>query len=226
MPTTIEFTSRPGRSFTAKVKDPMNAYADLQIGIVVTEVTSRRYRFVTTEVNKLVWVEVTDGPVNGVGFADLANLNKVGVAEVLDDAYLASIHGKANLIGTGNATVSAPVAPSGLILTPIVIGDDYMAANGRAFIWTVAKPTSFAGTLKCFFGGELNASNKFKVEGTVVDNLNGTLNLVFDLLKEATQNLQCGSYKYSAEVCDSNGVEVTRVHSLEKSVHLVKKFTN
>lgn len=226
MPTTIEFTSRPARSFTAKVMDPMNSYVDLQTAIAVTEVAFRRYRFVTTEVNKLVWVEVTDGPVNGVGFADLANLNKAGVAEVVGDAYLAAIHGKASLLGTGGATVNAPVTASGLILTPIVIGDDYKAANGRAFAWTVAKPTSFTGPLKCYFGAEMNSSNKFRVEGGVTDNLNGTLTLSHDLPKEVTQNLTCGNYKYSVEVCDANGIEVTRVHSLEKSVHLVKKFTN
>ncbi len=226
MPTTVEFTSRPGKSFTAIVKDPMNAYAVLQTGIAVTEVTARRYSFVTSQVNKLVWVEVNDGPVSGVGFADLRNTNSFGVAEVLDDAYLAATYGKANLLGSTNITVTSPVAPTGSISGPIIIGDDYRGTENRAFVWTVPKPNGFvASSSKCYFGAELNSSNKFYVEGLVTDNLNGTISLAFDLLKTNTEGLTCGNYKYSVAVHNAAGVEVTRVHSLDKFVSLVKKFT-
>jgi hypothetical protein len=227
MPTNVEFTSRPGKAFVAVVKDPMNNYAVLQSAIAVTEVSNRRYRFNTTQANKLVWVEVVDGPVSGVGFADLRNLNSYGVAEVLDDAFTAAIHGKTNIIGTGNATISAPVSPTGLLIAPIIIGDDYKAVDNRAFVWTVPKPNSFiAATSKCYFGCELNSSNKFSVEGaTPVDNGNGTITLSFDLLRAVTQDLDCGSYRYSVAVHDANGNEVTRIHSLDKYVAIVRKYT-
>ena len=227
MPTTVEFTSRPDKTFVAVVKDPMNNYAVLQSAIVVTEVAHRRYRFTTNQANRLVWVEVEDGPVSGVGFADLRNLNMYGVAEVLDDAYLAAVYGKSTLIGTGNATISAPVSPTGLLIAPIIIGDDYKAVDNRAFVWTVPKPTSFvAATSKCYFGCELNNANKFTVEGGVpVDNGNGTITLSFDLLRTVTQDLSCGSYRYSVSVHDANGVEVTRIHSFDKYVALVRKYT-
>jgi hypothetical protein len=227
MPTTVEFTSWPSKAFVAVVKDPMNNYAVLQSGITVTQVAYRRYSFTTNQANRLVWVEVEDGPVSGVGFADLRNLNMYGVAEVLGDAYLAATYGKSSLIGTGNATVSAPVPPNGLLIAPIIIGDDYKAVDNRAFVWTVPKPTSFvAATSKCYFGCELNNANKFTVEGGVpVDNGNGTITLSFDLLRTVTQDLSCGSYRYSVSVHDANGVEVTRIHSLDKYVALVRKYT-
>jgi len=42
---------------------------------------------------------------------------------------------------TDAIAVAGPVASTGQITTPIILGDDYLASNGRAFQWTIAAIT-------------------------------------------------------------------------------------
>lgn len=122
------------------------------------------------------------------------------------------------------ASQSGPVASTGTITTPIVIGDDYLAANGRAFQWTIAALTGYAvGTATCKFGGAYK-TNTWLVTGTIADVGSGNWTLSFDLPKTATADLEEGYYSWSVEVISASGTEITRVRS-GRNVLLVDKQT-
>ena len=138
---------------------------------------------------------------------------------------LDTIQAKTDLIGTGSATVSAPVTASGEI-TEIVIGDDYLSSNSRTFDWTVDLPVGFtAGQTSCYFGGQMDRANKWLVQGAVTNVGGGKIKLSFELAKTVTEKLLPGAYDWSVEVRDSNGVEITRVRAKTTSAALVYKQT-
>jgi len=142
------------------------------------------------------------------------------------DNVLSRILSKTDLIGTGSATTSSPVTPTGT-LNEITIGDDYLAIHSRTFEWTVDKPAGFNLTdATCWFGAKLEACQKWLVEGSIVDNGDDTLTLSFELPKTKTKSLKPGNYDWSVAVHDVDGNEVTRVKSGTNSVTLSKKFTS
>lgn len=123
---------------------------------------------------------------------------------------------------TAGFITSAPVAVDGSI-EEIIIGDDYLAANGRAFSWTVDAVQGFVvGDCTCSFGGKYK-DNAWLVTGTITDNGDGTWTLSFNLPDTATANLEPGQYRWSVEVQHS-GVEITRVKS-DCTTKLVEKQT-
>ena len=139
---------------------------------------------------------------------------------------LAAIQSKTDLIGTGSAITNAPVTALGN-LTTIVIGDDYLAANSRAFEWLVDAIPEFAiADCTCWFGGQANGCtvNAWLVSGSA--SVSGTKwKLSFDLPATATQSLDRGSYEWSVAV-HHGGKEVTRVRNKDThKVSLVSKFT-
>ena len=122
------------------------------------------------------------------------------------------------------AAAAGPVASTGQITTPIVIGDDYLAANGRAFQWTIAALTGYVvGTATCKFGGSYK-TNTWLVTGTVTDVGSGNWTISFDLPKASTAALDEGYYSWSVEVMSAGGTEITRVRS-GRNVLLVDKQT-
>lgn len=117
-----------------------------------------------------------------------------------------------------NATIMdvPPVTASGRLRT-LIIGDDYLAANGRALTWTVPAVAGFTvadvvarfgltATLSC---GVYSAT----VTGSVTDNLNGTWRVSIDLPGSATIALLSGDYDYSMTL-QSNGVNITKIQNL------------
>ena len=135
-----------------------------------------------------------------------------------------SIQDKTDLITSGSISSSLPVATDGT-LTEIIIGDDYLAANGRAFEWTVDAPSGFtAATSTCYFGGAYS-THEWLVQGTVTDNGDGTWDLSFDLGRTDTEGLIPSKiYNWSVEVRNALGTEITRVRS-GRQVSLVEKYT-
>ena len=115
--------------------------------------------------------------------------------------------------GLGDTIViSQPVSPGGQITGPIIIGDDYLAANGRAFEWTVGAVAGMAAVdLTAQFGGAHRSKGSWLVEGVVSDNGDSTWNLSFDLPRSATEDCKEGSYEWSVQVTDGSGNEVTTV---------------
>ncbi|MEM1224597.1 MAG: hypothetical protein AAGJ40_02810 [Planctomycetota bacterium] len=114
---------------------------------------------------------------------------------------LQDVSAKTGLIGTGSATVSVPVTASGTIDGPLVIGDDYLAANGRAFEWTisaVAGATVSGST--CKLGFSRGSKGSFAVDGEVTDNGDGTWKLAFDVTNEDSAVLEPGNFDWSVEL--------------------------
>jgi hypothetical protein len=143
---------------------------------------------------------------------------------------LDTIRDKTNLITTGTIASSIPVTASGQIDGPLVVGDDYLSANGRAFIWTVALPSAFViATSTCKFGMEYQdeeGTYSFNVSGTVTDAGSGNVTLTFDVPKATTGTLGPGWYRWSVEIASASGTEVTRVKSSHnKLVEWVEKQT-
>jgi len=112
----------------------------------------------------------------------------------------------------------SPVNADGSIRKMIFIGDDYRAADGRAFQWTV---TTTVAVASCFLGFYKDADNNLIKAGTVADN---GVTLSFDLLKAETQGLEPGEYEYSVEMRDANGIEITPVHSLNGNAKRYARF--
>jgi hypothetical protein len=143
---------------------------------------------------------------------------------------LDTIRDKTNLITTGTIASSIPVTASGQIDGPLVIGDDYLSVNGRAFIWTVALPSAFViATSTCKFGMQYqdeDGTYSFNVTGTVTDAGSGNVTLTFDVPKATTGLLGPGWYRWSVEIASASGTEVTRVKSSHnKLVEWVEKQT-
>jgi hypothetical protein len=117
----------------------------------------------------------------------------------------------------GTVNVSTPVTASGQLASPLIIGDDYLNANGRAFSWTVALPPGFViGSSTCRFGMRYEDDqgvNSFIQTGTVIDAGSGNVTLRIDVAKAVTGLLRPGWYDWSVEIASASGTEITRVKS-------------
>ena len=131
---------------------------------------------------------------------------------------LDEIRDKTALITSGGTVyVSSPVTASGQLTSPLIIGDDYLAANGRRFRWTVALPTGYViATSTARFGMRYEDDegvNSFVATGTVTDATGGNVYLDFDVARTITGTLRPGWYEWSVEIANASGVEITRVKS-------------
>jgi hypothetical protein len=137
---------------------------------------------------------------------------------------LDTIRDKTNLITSTNVSTAGPVTTTGDLRGPILIGDDYLAANGRAFVWTVAAiPGITPGTSTARFGGKYG-STTWLVTGTVTDNGNGTWTLSCDMTRTVSGALVPGVYDWSVEILSNGGTEITPVRS-GKPVAVATKLT-
>ena len=141
------------------------------------------------------------------------------------DLNLAKVANAANAGGV--ITVSQPVSTDGNLIYPIVIGEDYLATNGRAFEWTIPAIAGFSvASSTCTFGGKYVAdaiTHSWLVTGTVSDVGSGQWKLSYNLPKTATQALVAAYYVWSVEIAQS-GTEITRVRA-GKNVQLMEKQT-
>jgi hypothetical protein len=117
----------------------------------------------------------------------------------------------------GTVYVTSPVTATGQLASPLIIGDDYLAANGRRFRWTVELPSGYViGTSTARFGmryEDEQGLNTFVSTGTVTDATGGNVHLDFDVARTVTGTLRPGWYQWSVEVVSGSGVEITRVKS-------------
>jgi hypothetical protein len=151
-------------------------------------------------------------------FRTILGFNSAG--DILDPSsgILDTIRDKTALITAGGTVnVSTPVTATGQLASPLIIGDDYLAANGRRFRWTVALPSGYViGTSTARFGMRYEDDegvNEFIATGTVTDATGGNVHLDFDLAKTVTETLRPGWYQWSVEIVSGSGVEITRVKS-------------
>jgi len=128
----------------------------------------------------------------------------------------------------GTVNVSTPVTATGQLTSPLIIGDDYLAANGRRFRWTVALPSGYViATSTARFGmryEDEQGVNSFIATGTVTDATGGNVHLDFDVAKTVTGILRPGWYEWSVEIVSATGVEITQVKS-GKNVEWQEKQT-
>jgi hypothetical protein len=141
---------------------------------------------------------------------------------------LDQIGDKTNLISAGNVTFAGMVNARGEIDGDIVIGSDYLAANGRAFKWTVTAPTGYSvGTTIVRFGGKHvrnSVTSTWNITGTASDNGNGTWDLSCDMTKVISGALTAGLHHWSVDMVNGSGTEITPVKS-GKLVNVVEKQT-
>jgi hypothetical protein len=142
---------------------------------------------------------------------------------------LDEIRDKTALITSGGTVyVTSPVTATGQLTSPLIIGDDYLAANGRRFRWTVALPSGYViATSTARFGMRYEddeGPNTFVATGTVTDATGENVHLDFDVAKTVTGTLRPGWYEWSVEIVSGSGVEITRVKS-GKNVEWQEKQT-
>jgi hypothetical protein len=117
----------------------------------------------------------------------------------------------------GTVNVTTPVTASGQLASPLIIGDDYLAANGRRFRWTVELPSGYViATSTARFGmryEDEQGINSFIATGTVTDATGGNVHLDFDVAKTVTGTLRPGWYEWSVEIVSASGTRITRVKS-------------
>lgn len=224
---TVEFFAAPSQTMTAKL---FAAGSDTQVAsVTATEATNRKgvytaaytdvaagtYRVLalvgTTPVASW-WVNLTLTTATFVAYEVPLGVFNSGDAT---QATLLQVKAKTDLITAGQVQIVSPVGAGGNITTPIFAGDDYKASNGRAFEWTIDARTGFsAGTATCRFGGSSEETgDSWGVAGTVSDIGGGEWKLSFDLTKAVTSTLSPGFYRWSVELVNPGGDEVTEVYN-------------
>jgi hypothetical protein len=150
----------------------------------------------------------------------------VGYVSV-SSAMLQSIKAKTDLITVGGITYSGPVDPTGKLRATIIIGDDYLAANGRAFKWTVPAINGItpATAISRFAGAHSEGlAYSWNVTGTVTDLSNGQWELSHDMSRGVSGALIPGGYDWSVEITAANSNEVTPVRSGQHAI-AARKFS-
>ena len=162
-------------------------------------------------------------------FRTILGFNSSG--DILDPSsgILDTIRDQTALITSGGTVyVTSPVTATGQLASPLIIGDDYLAANGRRFRWTVELPSGYViATSTARFGMRYEDDegvNSFIATGTVTDATGGNVHLDFDVAKTVTGTLRPGWYQWSVEIVSATGVEITRVKS-GKNVEWQEKQT-
>jgi hypothetical protein len=151
-------------------------------------------------------------------FRTILGFNSAG--DILDPSsgILDEIRDKTALLSNGGTVyVTSPVTATGQLASPLIIGDDYLAANGRRFRWTVELPSGYViATSTARFGMRYEDDegvNSFIATGTVTDATGGNVHLDFDVARTVTGTLRPGWYEWSVEIVSATGVEITRVKS-------------
>jgi hypothetical protein len=159
------------------------------------------------------------------GSTDLSEV--LALLEAMQD-QLDAIEAQTALISDpGTVFAGSAVASNGTI-SEIIIGDTYLAANDRAFHWTVPAPTGLALIdCTCRFGGEAsgNHTGSWEVTGTITDAGSGNWKISFDLDESNTIDCQPGLYMWSAAIHGPAGQKITKVKSRTHKVQLVSKQT-
>lgn len=125
----------------------------------------------------------------------------------------------------GGATAEFSIVSNGQIDSPIVIGDDYLSANSRAFEFTITAIAGMSfGSAACKFGVFHSRKGSFSVSGTVTDAGDDEWLLSFDVPKEKTALLEPGEFDWSVEIsqgaseitCNRNSTDCAKVAVVRK----------
>lgn len=230
----IESVAAQGYAFTASLRNPYAAYASLATGLSVTQVTPGVYRCDTGSLTGVVYVEMTAGALRVVGFANLSSPGANGYSEVFDSLAEAEARGGSDVaddiaeinakIQTGVINIISPVNADGSI-NPLVIGDDYIAAQGRA-IDLFVDPISGLNVVdcSCTFGGEAAHRGSWLVPGVVsLQTVDGQpkWRMRFELAEDDTRDCKPGCYAWGATLQPP----ARRATKITGSVELIESHT-
>lgn len=112
---------------------------------------------------------------------------------------------------------------SGEIVGPIVIGDDYTVANGRAFLIDVELPANTSEGAAFVFTGRhrYRCDMGWSVAGVIGAPVAGIVQIPAELPSSASEGLEAGEYVYTISITDDDGGVVTPVASLDVPVELI-----
>lgn len=135
---------------------------------------------------------------------------------------------KLALIGTGYAVVNSPVSADG-DLVELIKDTDYLAANGRALIWSFDEITGITTSAVGRFGIE-NVDDGTEVyvntTGTVTEPSAGEFQVSFDIPNAALTALTPGNYNWSVEVTEGSvKITIARNRQVRTQVEVVEKQT-
>lgn len=114
--------------------------------------------------------------------------------------------------------VPADGAKAGTIQLPLIIGDDYLATNGRNLSWTVSIPpgTTVAGSsAKLHFVQASGSCTAFEIEitGTITAGASGYAVMSFDMTDTQTATITPGEYFWFVEWIGDAGEVITKVYN-------------
>jgi hypothetical protein len=115
---------------------------------------------------------------------------------------LLQVKAKTDLISATNVSYSGPVDPTGKIAAPIIRGDDYLAANNRAFTWTFSAIAGLSAATCTSRLGFKSGTTTLVVNGTVTDNGNGTWTASHDMTRTQSATLTQQQYDWSVEILE------------------------
>lgn len=145
-----------------------------------------------------------------------------------DGALTAEQAAKIALIGTGTAVVNTPVADDGT-LEELIIGDDYLLANGRALEWVFDEITGITTAGEVHFGLQdaLTGDEVYvNTAGTITDLGDGTFKAIIEIPKAALTALTPGQYDYSVQVVEgTTEITIAKNRQIRTRVRLVAKQT-
>lgn len=192
---------------------------------------SLRYSFIVPEACIGIYrIELHDGDGYAVQIgwvnikADTAGpfIAGTSLTEEIMASLIEEIKIKTDLLGTKTIVSYAPVNGP-IILSPLIIGDNYLTSLNNAFIFNFTPPPdSIIGSSTTFFGGKKinNSLTTWEVAGTLEDKGDGTWDAIFEITDIDTSLLTEGFYNWSVTFCDgANNKTIargTRVKWIEK----------
>jgi hypothetical protein len=220
-------TAQSGASTTITLDSGASSITDYYVGLAVaiTSGTGAGQIRTITAYNGTTKVATVDSawitnPANGSVFSIVQAASSGGGggggSGDASQATLLLVKAKTDLITAGNVAYSGPVTASGKLEKPVIIGDDYLAANGRAFTWTISAISGITpATATVRFAGKsrVTASNTFAVSGTVTDLGTGKWTLSCDMSRTVSGLLVAGGYDWSVEITSNSNTEVTPVRA-------------
>jgi hypothetical protein len=125
-----------------------------------------------------------------------------------------SIDDVTKLLTGGKVVQVAPVAITGEIKSPVIIGDDYTTETGRAFKWLVSGVALDINKTTGFFGARRGGTQAFLIEGDIAEVTVGGQDyweLTFDLPRLLSSELKETLYVYSVELQQSDPLLIVNV---------------
>lgn len=122
--------------------------------------------------------------------------------------------------GSSGAVANVPTegAKANTIQLPLVVGDDYLAANGRFLSWTVSIPTGTtvaASSAKLRFVQASGSCDPFEIEitGTIAAGSVGFAVMSFSMTDTQTATIPPGEYFWFVEWIGDAGEVITKVYN-------------